>query len=95
MHSKKYALNEGKTGKGGNRGKKGACDRAHVSLLYVRPQLTIPCRAYCLGTLTQQILKHVFGVNTYSQQQIHGQLLLQEGRLILKCSLMAFHCAQN
>lgn len=51
------------------RGTKVPADRAHVSPLYVRPQLIIPCRAYCLGTLTQQILKHLLGVNTHSDNK--------------------------
>lgn len=56
---------------------------------------TSTVKACCLGTLTQQILKHLLNTNTYIQQQVYGQLLFQEDRLILKHSLIAFNIVEN
>lgn len=86
--------------KSGGRGVGWPCTES-MCLHFHQPSAHHPCMAhlhgvgYRLGTLAQQILKHLFSMNTYTQKQIHGQLLLQEGRLMLKHSLMACNSAEN
>lgn len=99
MNSKKYSLNEGKERE--KEEKRGLPTRVLMSPLSVRPPSsrcgwhTPAVRACCLGTLTQQVLEHLLQTDAHIQLQMHVQLLFQEGRLILKYSLITFNSAEN
>lgn len=45
--------------------------------------------------LTQQMLEHLLHTDAHIQLQMYGQLLFQEGRLILKYSLITYNRAEN